>query len=547
MKAKVRPQAPPDHIPWDDTELRGTFSEEDLVLIDYGHSDYSELHAQDIRRRSFSSNIKSSRRKASIVEHVITYESAESGNSQQNDPGYPLALDARMSRAQSHRGETLYLSQHGMDGSEHISFYPLPNKKHSNLAIRRGHKAFPFLKLEASSKKKKREDILSFDSIPTAFRGSPTTYCSPVHSEAQYPAPQNLPLTEMLANLREKCGSLTSRVSLPPDWFYRPRSQVRDITKLRDELSSESQNDDEWAFAESLTDVIDSFSALSDGLSAHSSLLNNDILDGPILSCVPSNDDNAELNTSLTESDQADGNSKSSIPQARLLPVRPSLISPASPRTAARGARKTVRFAEAPILFYVEARSAAAVQPEASSPPARNLTRRQKRQNVVFSAWIPPTPPLSVVRSLQSTHSSRISWSDVTSQSNSLGLPPPPPPRRPLSHRYPTTPKVPVFRNESANTRTLGGSILRQSSVYQPPPDIVGKSPSRHPRSQASRMRSLSLKGNKSHITKENLKISNPIPISAIPRPRQRSSNNDCNVDNPHVASPLRSIFKKFI
>lgn len=529
---KVRPQTPPDHVPWGDTGSAGRFSEGHLTSPASDHAGIPNDRAQGLQQSSESPCPRTPRFNALAFNRPVTHACRETKKPQKDSTVQPQGVPAPI----KYQAGEMASSRHETTAFQQVSFYPITHKRHQNLAVRRGHKAFSSLKLDQATIATKRREIASFDSIPTAFRGSPTAYCSPFQPLAQYPAPQNLALAEMLESLREKCASFSPQVSLPVDWFYRPRAQVKDITKLSGTASSDSRNDeDEWAFAESLMDMINSFSAEVDDLSAHSIVLEDDILDLPILSRASCDNTNPETYPSLVEGDQSERLSKS----ARLLPARPSIINPTpSPAAYRSGTRKTVRFADAPTFFPLKDKPTVAKEERTSGSP-----RRLKRHSVVLSAWIPPNPPLSVVRSLQSINPSQISLSD-TSRSHSLGSPPPP--RRPLSHRYPTTPKLPSFMDGNSISRTLSGSPLRQSSMHQQPSDIVGKPPST--RAQSSKKRSLTMRGKKSRVTKENLKISQPIPITAIPRPRPRTSDKcgDSNSSKSHVTSPLRSIFMKF-
>ncbi|XP_006461826.1 hypothetical protein AGABI2DRAFT_193207, partial [Agaricus bisporus var. bisporus H97] len=113
----------------------------------------------------------------------------------------------------------------------------------------------------------------------------------------------------MLGNLRAKCASL---VSLPPDWLHRSRPPRNEITKLSGTVSASHSGEDEWAFAESLMDMINSFSGTGDDLNAHPILIKDSSLDIPIDSrgrddvsdtrtiVLANNDAGDSLNGSLT-------------------------------------------------------------------------------------------------------------------------------------------------------------------------------------------------------------------------------------------------------
>lgn len=534
-KDKVRPQTPPGHVPWGSVGQTGICSENNSVLAAYDCIEASNVG-------QVLTGLRSSRRNARVLDGSITYASKETTKFddiaiKKDDAG----LSERVATSQRPRrvGEEVALTLHEKQDSPQFSFHQKAPKRHSNLAIRRGHKALPLLKLNRATNKRKRKDTVSSDSIPVAFRGSPTVYCSPIWPHAQNSTSQNLALAEMLEHLREKCASFSSRVSLPPDWFYRPRSQAKDLTKLSDTATSQSQSDeDEWAFAEPFLDMINSFSASADNLGTHPIAVKDDI---PTLSRMPLDIASFQACSSSVEHDKTKEFPFVSAPPARYLPVRPSLISPTSLRTTGRGAKKKVRFANLPIS---SSSKATAVSLDGCTTLSSSKVSLHKRQNVVLSTWIPPTPPLSDVRSSQSAKPSQGSWSD-TLPSNILRSPPLPR-RRPLSHRYPTSPKLPSFIDSNTTARTLSGEPLRQSSASKPRPDLDGKLPPVH---SPVKKQLLLMKGRKTQGIKENLKISHPIPIAAAPRKKQRPGTEgltDSSGSQSHVNSPLRSIFMKW-
>lgn len=524
-KDKVRPQTPPGHVPWGDVGKAEICSEKEFVQMTYDciGASVGQGHTQ-------SPGLRTSRRNARILDGSITYASEETTKSEdenviQKDDTGPSERVLTSQRPRR-RGEIARTQLEKQD-SPQFSFYQIAPKRHSNLAIRRGHKAFPLLKLNRVTDKGKR-DSASSDLIPAAFQGSPTVYCSPIwpHSTSQNPA-----LAEMLGHLREKCASFSSRVSLPPDWFYRPRSETKDLTKLSDTATSQSHSDeDEWAFAEPLLDMINSFSTPAGN---YSIVPKDDI---PNISRMPSGVASFQASSSFVKYDRTKQFPIVSAPPARYLPVRPSLISPTSLRTTGRGTRKIVRFADLPTS------SPSKVTPvslDECTMPSSSKDNLFKRQNVVFSTW---TPAPSAIRSLQSAEPSRESWSNAL-PSNILRSPPPPR-RRPLSHRYPMSPKLPSFIDSNTIVRTLSGSPARQSSTCKPRPDLVEKSSQAH---SPSKKQSFLMKGKKTRIIKENLKISHPIPITATSRKKQRSGGSMTESSSPsHVNSPLRSIFMKW-
>lgn len=529
-KDKVRPQTPPGHVPWGDMGQTRICSEKKFVEMTYDciEASVGQGHMQ-------SPGLRTSRRNARVLDGSITYVSEETTRSEgenviQKDDTRPSER-APTSQRLGRRGAWTQLEKQDLP---QFSFYQIAPKRHSNLAVRRGHKAFPLLKLNRVTDKGKR-DTASSDLIPAAFRGSPTVYCSPIWPHALNSTSQNPALAEMLGHLREKCASFSSRVSLPPDWFYRPRSQTKDLTKLSDTATSQSHSDeDEWAFAEPLLDMINSFSTSA---RSYSIVPKDDI---PNISRMPSGITSFQASSSFVDHNRTKKFPIVSAPPARYLPVRPSLISPTSLRTS-RGTRKNVRFADLPTSSPSKAML---VSLDGCTMPSSSKNSLFKRQNVVFSTWTPPTPAPSAIRSLQSAKPSRESWSN-TLPSDILRSPPPPR-RRPLSHRYPMSPKLPSFIDSNTIVRTLSGSPARQSSACKPRPDFVEKFSQAH---SPSRKQSFLMKGKKTKITKENLKISHPIPITATSRKKQRAGtegSTESRSSQSHVNSPLRSIFMKW-
>ena len=526
-KDKVRPQTPPGHVPWGDMGQTEICSEKKFVQMTYDCIEASagQGHTQ-------SPGLRTSRRNARVLDGSITYASEETTKSEdenviQKDDTRPSER-APSSQRPGRRGAQTQLEKQDPPG---FSFYQIAPKRHSNLAVRRGHKAFPLLKLNRVTDKGKK-DTASSDLIPAAFRGSPTVYCSPIWPHALNSTSQNPTLAEMLGHLREKCTSFSSRISLPPDWFYRPRSQTKDLTKLSDTATSQSHSDeDEWAFAEPLLDMINSFSTSA---RSYSIVPKDDI---PNISRMPSGIASFQASSSFVEYDRTKEFPIVSASPARYLPVRPSLISPTSLRTS-RGARKIVRFADLPTSSPSKATP---VSLDECTMPSSSKDNLFKRQNAVFSTWTPPTPAPSAIRSLQSAKPSRESWSN-TLPSDILRSPPPPR-RRPLSHRYPMSPKLPSFIDSNTIVRALSGSPAWQSSACKPQPDLVEKFSQAH---SPLRKQSFLMKGKKTKIAKENLKISHPIPITATSRKKQRAGIEESRSSQSHVHSPLRSIFMKW-
>ncbi|KAF9454262.1 hypothetical protein P691DRAFT_788742 [Macrolepiota fuliginosa MF-IS2] len=489
--AKVRPQTPPDHVPWGGSITSSPKADDPNKFS--GRLDPRFAGAPPARELngtlqwSRSASKFPRRNVLALNRETLTYGKKNRPTSSGGDPVVPSG------------------GLHEKNTSHCFSFYPITPKKRPSLAVRRGHKAFPLLKIN-----------------------------------------QNLTLDEMLKNLREKCASFSSRVSLPADWFYRPRSCSKDITKPSDTTSSESNSDeDEWAFAEPLMDMINSF---SDNLSAHPTLLKDDILNIPILSRDPCGDLNkgSGPRTPLVAGNQSEDLFSCPDPPPSF-PLRPSLISP-SLRARSPKVKKTVRFVDSLVLPQETVVDILEKRTESASlvvsPP-----HHQKRQSVVFSALIPPSPPLSVVRSLQTAKPARNSWAD-TLRNYGLGSPPPPPLPRPFSHRYPTSPKLPLFTDKDKINRPLGGSPLRQSYTYEslsadaeksPPPFSVSTP---HP----SHIKRSNARDRISSTTKEPLKISHPIPIIAVPRLKRDGHHMGKDVMGSRnlVVTPLRSIFTKF-
>lgn len=526
-KDKVRPQTPPGHVPWGDmgqTERKFVQMTYDCIEASVGQG-----HTQ-------SPGLRTSRRNARVFDGSITYASEETmkpkdENVIQKDDTRPSER-VPTSQRPGRRGEIVRMQLEKQD-SPQFSFYQIAPKRHSNLAVRRGHKAFPLLKLNRVTDKGKR-DSASSDLIPAAFRGSPTAYCSPLWPHALNSTSRNPALAEMLGHLREKCASFSSRASLPPDWFYRPRSQTKNLTKLSDTATSQSHADeDEWAFAEPLLDMINSFSTPA---GSYSIVPKDDI---PNISRIPSGIASFQASSSFVEYDQT--KEFPIVPPARYLPVRPSLISPTSLRTTSRGTRKIVRFADLPSSPPSKAMP---VSLDECTIPSSSKDNLFKRQNVVFSTWTPPRPAPSAIRSLQSAKLSRESWPNILP--SDILRSPPPPRRRPLSHRYPMSPKLPPFIDSNTIVRTLSGSPARQSSACKPRPDLVEKFSQAH---SPSRKQSFLMKGKKTRITKENLNISHPIPITATSRKKQRAGtkvSTESRSSQSHMNSPLRSIFMKW-
>lgn len=556
MKANVRPQSPPNHTPWGDSETE--FLEENCSE---NHSEafssppiksQRDQAIQSLPRTSLNLSTKFSRHNAPVLSREI--EACDSPDCTASASPAANAVRSRSisSRKVPNEGQRAIQQQSLVPGryepkSPHcFSFYPIATKKHPNLAVRRGHKAFPCLRLQQIARGR-GTDTISCNSIPTAFRGSPTA-SSLICGQAQYPASQNLSLTEMLENLREKCASFSSRVSLPADWLYRPRPYSKDTANLSDTASDE----DEWAFAEPIMDMINSFSAQVDGSDAHPAFFTEDLRDKPILSRGPCNDSNFSPRAILVADNHTEGRLNSPDPPVHSLSPRPSLVDPSSLRTASMKIKKTVRFADSVVLSECSAVHVRE-EPKEFVSMTTSLPHHRKRQSITLSALIPPSPPLSVVRSLQSATPARNSWAD-TLRCYTPGSSPPAP-SRPLSHRLPTSAKLPLSMDGNLIPRSLNTPLSQKSYACQPALATIGKS------SQAilestptptSGKSSLMLKGKKSCVPGENLKISGPFPIGTAV-PRFKRIENDLRRENikgvsprNNVTTPLRSIFTKF-
>lgn len=445
----------------------------------------------------------------------------------------------RVRKSQQATRRTLYWNTQETRRSRHFSFHPITLKKHSNLAIRRGHKAFPCLQLQQVSAE---TDATLFDVIPTAFRGSPLT-SSPVPDQTQYPPPQNISLAEMLGNLRAKCASFSSRVSLPPDWLHRSRPFGNEITKLSDTVSASHSGDDEWAFAEPLMDMINSFSGGDPDLNAHPILIKDGMFDIP--TDPPGPYDVPSTSTVALANNDAEDPLSSPDFQVGSLILRPSLIIPSSvckPSSRSK-IKKTVRFAdtaafpETPIHLTPEKTGAKKNLPTIVGPP-----RHRRRQSISLSALIPPSPPLSVVRSLQSSSPPRSSQLNH-SRNTCFGSPP-----RPLSYRFPRSPKLPLSMDENLIPRSLNippPKARANKRELGPAGESLFTRPVSRPLHTSSYLR-FKFKGKKARIPRENLRISGPLPMgTAIPLPKKKDMGVRRSNGKDNVTAPFRNIFMK--
>ena len=132
------------------------------------------------------------------------------------------------------------------------------------LAVRRGKKIPQGLTF--------RDKNIPYPGMPTAFLGSPTNY-SPKFEHMNTAKEPSMELGDMMANLRSRCASLgchtSSNIRTPED----PETSYP--TKVPVASFSEDQDDDEWAFADTLMDVSGSKSSSGDTLKSMIMLVSN--------------------------------------------------------------------------------------------------------------------------------------------------------------------------------------------------------------------------------------------------------------------------------
>lgn len=524
---------PPDHVPWGD--LEATSSEGNCPLT---HLDWPLESPTDQTERGSTPNARWPLCKdpASDPGHTIGPVHNGAPTPENRMSLYPTR--ARSIRKESQR-RTLGLNTQEIQRPCHLSFHPIALRKRPNLAIRRGHKVFPYLKLQRVTAK---TDATLLDTIPTAFRGSPLT-SSLVSDQTQYPPPQNISLAEMLGNLRAKCASFSSRVFLPPDWPHRSRLLRNEITKLSETVSVSHSSDDEWAFAEPLMDMINSFSGGGNDLSAHPTLIKDGMSDIPIDS-RSSCDVSSSYTLPLVNNDAQDRLESPEFQVGSLI-LRPSVIIPSSvcKHSSRSKIKKTVRFAD-PIILP---ESPVSLKPE-KAEEKKNLgttigtPRHRRSQSISLSALIPPNPPLSVVRSLQSFTPPRSS--QVNRFRNTYSKSPP----RPLSYRFPRSPKLPLSMDQNLIPQSLNIPPLRTNAHKRKmanageilSPRLVSRPP------HTSGYLRFKFKAKKARIPRANVNISGPLPMgAAIPPHKKIDSGVRGSNGKDDVTTPLRSIFMK--
>jgi hypothetical protein len=133
------------------------------------------------------------------------------------------------------------------------------------LAVRRGKK----IPQELSFRDEKND--IPYPGMPTAFLGSPTNY-SPKFEHVNTAKEPSMELGDMMASLRYRCASLGCRTSSN---IQPPEDAETYPTKVSMASFSEDQDDDEWAFADTLMDVYGSKSSSDDTLKSITMLISN--------------------------------------------------------------------------------------------------------------------------------------------------------------------------------------------------------------------------------------------------------------------------------
>ena len=428
------------------------------------------------------------------------------------------------------------------------------------LAVRRGQKMPPPLSF-------KREEQDLYPSIPTAFLGSPSTYSPKLEFVNRY-GDQSMDLEDMVANLRSHCSAIDGSSSRPPSSLGQTQMNGLSTHSETDRAAVEVEN--EWAFANNLLETYGGKTHCDTGFSPDS---NRFPLPSPSESLLQNSSTDIDSESATGASDQSPDTSVESIDlchtqtiiqprqyyskttasppsnpaPSTLLPLRPTLISPTSPKFT-RGILKrckSVRFASLP--------SRRASPPCVSKSPV--TVSRCSTSTSIGTPFHGPSPlrshfaPQTGPRSLRTTpHTPPVSQAAAST-------------RAPLaSGKKPVLTPTPAGRSQSTLTPTAASTkrVTAHTFPFRRPvakqsPEAPGKPP-RQTKSSLGRHSLGKLIRTSPGKGKENKASDSPPPDSrystldenVLRRSASAAGHIETGTNKSRMPVPLRNIFTRF-
>ncbi|GBE86654.1 hypothetical protein SCP_0905340 [Sparassis crispa] len=250
--ATLRAYPPPNHVPWQDSDLK---EEVDFVPAPW------IAEGSILPREALKAMLRSRRGQVSVSLSITVNDELVPSSP---DFGVECSVTMGISMADLQ-------SDPGTDGGTVESFkLPVPTIMVSNstailplslessqslaydvpLAVRRGKKVPPPLTLSTVNIRKPKQELDAYPGIPSPFLGSPSS-SSPTFEFSVNPTAFSMGLEAMCADLRSRCPDFNLSPPINPE---HSQGRWRTVLCSQPSVTTPTTEDDEWAFAKDLLD-----------------------------------------------------------------------------------------------------------------------------------------------------------------------------------------------------------------------------------------------------------------------------------------------------